>query len=289
LRHGPILLALLLALLILAAAITRVALAPMLALVRGAERFGDDVNAPPLAERGPREIRTAVAVFNRMQARIRAHLTERTTMLAAIAHDLQTPLTRLRLRLEQVDDPALRQRLSGDLEECQARVREGLELARSLDDHSPLVDVELDALLASACSEAQDAGWPVQLMGSSGLTVRARPQALLRCVENLVSNAVKYGQRAEVRAQRDGDWATVRVRDHGPGLPAADLERVFEPFVRLEDSRSRDSGGTGLGLTIVRNLIRGQRGEVSLRSLAPPEGPGLEASLRIPLAAIRPA
>jgi signal transduction histidine kinase len=280
---GPIPAVLLLALLVLAAAITHVTLRPMLALARGAERFGDDMDAPPIPEKGPREIRAAVAVFNRMQARIRAHLAERTSMLAAIAHDLQTPLTRLRLRLEQVEEETLRRRLTADLEECQARVREGLELARSMDDRSPIVDVELDALLGSACSEAQDAGLPVQLLGASGLVVRARPQALLRCVENLVSNAVKYGERAEVSAQADGDYALIRVRDHGPGLAPQDLERVFEPYVRGEDSRSRESGGTGLGLTIVRNLIRRQQGDVRLQNLGPPQGPGLEAQLRVPL------
>lgn len=274
---------LLLALVALAAVITRVALAPVFALSRAADRFADDVDAAPLPERGPREIRTALAAFNRMQSRIRAHLAERTSMLAAIAHDLQTPLTRLRLRIEQVDDAPLRERLAGDLGDCQARVREGLDLARSLDDRTPLAVVDLDALLQSACDEARDAGMAVTLEGSSGLEVHARPQALLRCVENLLANAVKYGERAELSARREGDHAVIVVRDRGPGIAPADRERVFEPFVRLEGSRSRDTGGTGLGLTIVRNLMRRQAGDVVLGERGDGER-GLEARLMVPLA-----
>ena len=277
-------LALPLVLLALAAGITRLALAPLLTLSRAAERFADDVDAPPLPERGPREIRAALAVFNRMQSRIRAHMSERTSMLAAIAHDLQTPLTRLRLRLEQVADPALRDSLERDLAECRSRVREGLDLARSLDDRSPLVALDLDALLRSACDQAADAGLPVHYEGDSRLTVRARPAALLRCVENLIANAVKYGDAARVGAAAEGADAVIRVRDRGPGIVPQDLERVFEPFVRLEHSRSRDTGGTGLGLTIARNLMSRQGGSVELRNIGGTPPQGLEARLRIPLA-----
>jgi signal transduction histidine kinase len=277
-------LAFLLLLLLLAAAITRLVMRPMVQLERAAQRFADDVHAPPLRERGPREIRAALAAFNRMQSRIRAHIAERTSMLAAIAHDLQTPLTRLRLRLEQVSDAALRERLVHDLDDCRARVAEGLDLARSLDDRSPLVPVDLDALLQSACDEAVDAGQPVQYESRSALTVRARPAALLRCVENLIANAVKYGETAKVSARADGANAIIAVRDHGPGIPAADMERVFEPFVRLEDSRSRATGGSGLGLTIVRNLMAKQNGRVELHNAAQGEPAGLEARLIIPLA-----
>lgn len=277
-------LALLCVLLLLAAVITRTALAPLKRLVQAAETFADDVDAKPLQEQGPREIRTAVAAFNRMQLRIQAHLAERTSMLAAIAHDLQTPLTRLRLRFEHVDDLVLRQRLITDLDECQSRVREGLDLTRSLDDRTPLVQVDLNALLQSACNEASDAGLPVVYESSVHLTVRARPQALLRCVENLISNAVKYGESARVSASQEGLNAVIRVCDQGPGIAPADLTRVFEPFVRLEQSRSRATGGTGLGLYIVRNLMRRQHGEVHLRNLGEHAGSGLEASLIVPLA-----
>ncbi|HUN90697.1 MAG TPA: ATP-binding protein [Burkholderiaceae bacterium] len=275
---------LMLALFALAAVLSRVAVAPLLTLSRAAETFAGDVEAPPLPEEGPREIRAAVAAFNRMQSRIRAHVGERTSMLAAIAHDLQTPLTRLRLRLEQVDDAALRSQLGHDLDECQFRVREGLDLARSLQDAGALVSVDLDALLRSACDEAADTGAAAVYEAGPRLTVRARPQALLRCVENLLGNAIKYGQSATVSAARDGDRAVILVRDRGPGIPDADLERVFEPFVRLEDSRSRATGGTGLGLYIVRNLMRQQHGEVTLRNVRGDGQHGLEARLTVPLA-----
>jgi len=277
-------LALALCLLALAWVITRLVLAPLITLSAASEVFSDDVNATPLPVRGPREIRAALTAFNRMQSRIQKHITERTSMLAAITHDLQTPLTRLRLRLEKVSDEALRRQLVGDLSACQARVTEGLELARSLDDRSEIQAVDLDALLSSACSEASDVGMKARLLGSSGLTVKARPMPLLRCVENLISNAVKYGQSAEVSAQRSGDQAVICVRDFGAGIPVADLDRVLEPFVRLETSRSRDHGGTGLGLTIVRNLMHQQHGDVVLANVSDERGTGLEARLIIPLA-----
>jgi len=276
--------ALALCLLALAWVITRLVLAPLITLSAASAVFSEDVNATALQVRGPREIRAALTAFNRMQSRIQKHITERTLMLAAITHDLQTPLTRLRLRLEKVSDESLRGQLVGDLSACQARVTEGLDLARSLDDRSEIQAVDLDALLASACSEASDVGMNVQWLASSGLTVKARPMPLLRCVENLISNAVKYGHRAEVSAQSDGDYAVIRVRDFGAGIPAADLNRVLEPFVRLETSRSRDHGGTGLGLTIVRNLMHQQHGDVLLGNVQDERGTGLEARLRIPLA-----
>lgn len=285
LSDWPMWLAWLMILLWLAWVITRMALRPLIRMSRAAEAFANDINAAPLPEHGPYEIRAASAAFNRMQAKIKANLAERTSVLAAIAHDLQTPLTRLRLRLEQVQDETLRQRLGDDLQECQNRVREGLDLARSLGEPMPLADVELHSLVQSACDEASDAGLPVEWMEHdkvSCVRVMAHAQSLLRCVENLIGNAVKYGARAHVSVWVQGDEAVVQVRDFGPGIAPQDLDRVFEPFVRLEQSRSRDTGGTGLGLYIVSTLMRRQHARVVLENLSPPQT-GLRACLYVPL------
>src|SRR5690606_23336652 len=158
-------------------------------------------------------------------------------------------LTRLRLRLEKVEDPALRDKLIEDLAATQAMVREGLALARSMDSSEPLQPVDLDSLLDSVCADAEDAGEDVKLEGASRLSVKARPIALRRCLTTLVDNAVKYGGQARISVTAEGGNAVILIRDRGPGIALDQQERVFEPFYRIETSRSRDSGGTGLGLT----------------------------------------
>jgi signal transduction histidine kinase len=214
-----------------------------------------------------------------MQARIRQHIAQRTEMLAAITHDLQTPLTRMRLRLEKVGDEELQQKLLGDLSAMQQMVKEGLDLARSMDTTEAMQRLDLDALLDSVCSDAADAGQQVDLKGEADMALMARPMDIRRCLVNLIDNAVKYGKRAHVTVERMAGAARVRIRDEGPGIPQDQLARVFEPFYRLETSRSRSSGGTGLGLTIARNIAE-QHG-ASL-SLANHERGGLEAVLVVP-------
>ncbi|MBS0308612.1 MAG: HAMP domain-containing protein [Proteobacteria bacterium] len=263
--------------------VARMSTAPLKQLAHAAEGLGNNLDQPPLPQQGTSEIRLATAAFNAMQTRLREHIRQRTQMLAAITHDLQTPLTRLRLRLEKVEDTALRERLIEDLAHTQAIVREGLDLARSVDASEALQPLAIDSLLDSVCSDAADAGQPVTLDGHTGLTLPARPVALRRCLTNLIDNAVQYGQAARVAVLRemidDRTWVRIAIRDNGPGIPEAHLQQVFEPFHRLESSRSRQTGGTGLGLTIAANIAAQHGGSITLANH--PEG-GLEAVLLLP-------
>lgn len=263
----------------LAYLVARMTTRPLGRLAQAARDLGNDINHPPLELAGASEIRQASAAFNAMQARIRQYILQRTQMLAAITHDLQTPLTRLRLRLEKVSDTELRERLVGDLSAMQQMVREGLDLARSMDTTETMQALDLDSLLDSVCADATDAGQQVQLAGSAGMALMGRPLALRRCLVNLVDNAIKYGQHASVTVERIAGAARIRIRDSGPGIATAQLGRVFEPFYRIESSRSRESGGTGLGLTIARNIAEQHGGSVEL---ANHPGGGLEVTLLLP-------
>jgi signal transduction histidine kinase len=211
-----------------------------------------------------------------MQQQLQQHISERTHMLAAITHDLQTPLTRLRLRFETIEDSDLRERCIRDLMEMRSLIEEGLELARSSDTSESFASVELDTLLESVVEDAVEAGHNARIEGHSGATVRMRPLAGRRLISNLVDNAIKYGNTAVVSARRDGDGTIVSVRDRGPGLPVDMLNRVFEPFFRIENSRSRSTGGVGLGLTVAKMLADQNGAALSLRNH--PEG-GLECLL----------
>jgi signal transduction histidine kinase len=266
---------------LLAYAVARMTARPIQNLAAAAGALGSDLDRAPLIEAGPTEIRQAAAAFNAMQARIRRQVQHRTHMLAAITHDLQTPLTRLRLRLEKVSEPDLRDKLIGDLGQMQSMVREGLELARSMDSQEPLQRLDINSLVDSVCADASDAGHEVQLLECSGLFVMAQPNALRRCLTNLLDNAIKYGKSAQVSiTQESPERVRVRIHDAGPGLPPDQMEAVFDPFFRLETSRSRDTGGTGLGLTIARNIAENHAGTLVLRNH--PDG-GLEALLTLPL------
>ncbi|QNA98526.1 ATP-binding protein [Massilia sp. Se16.2.3] len=263
----------------LAYPVARMTTRPLKQLAQAAQDLGNDINRAPLDLTGASEIRQASAAFNAMQARIRQYIFQRTQMLAAITHDLQTPLTRMRLRLEKVDDRELQERLIGDLSAMQAMVREGLDLARSMDATESMQMLDLDSLLASSCDDAADANLPVTLAGRSNMALLGRPLDLQRCLGNLIDNAVKYGQQAQVVVDRVNGAARIRVRDNRPGIPQAELTRVFDPFYRVETSRSRESGGTGLGLTIARNIAEQHGGSIALAN--PPDG-GLEVTLMLP-------
>ena len=263
----------------LAYLVARMTTRPLKRLAVAAQELGNDINRPPLDVSGASEIRQASTAFNAMQARIRQYIFQRTQMLAAITHDLQTPLTRMRLRLEKVADADLQERLIGDLSAMQAMVREGLELARSMDTTETMQMLDLDSLLASSCDDAADAHQAVTLSGRSGMAILGRPLDLRRCLGNLIDNAVKYGREASVTVDRVNGAARIRIRDSGPGIPPAEQARVFDPFYRVETSRSRESGGTGLGLTIARNIAEQHGGSIALSNH--PEG-GLEVTLMLP-------
>ncbi|WP_229205685.1 ATP-binding protein [Duganella sp. Leaf126] len=264
---------------VLAYLVTRMAVRPLKLLAKAAKDLGNDINHAPVALSGAAEIRQASAAFNAMQARIRQHIMQRTQMLAAITHDLQTPLTRLRLRLEKVQDEELQQRLIDDLSAMQQMVREGLDLARSMDTSETMQALDLDSLLDSVCSDASDSGQPVQLRGRANMALMGRPLDMRRCLVNLIDNAVKYGHYANVAVERIAGAARVVIRDGGPGIARDQMAHVFEPFYRIESSRSRESGGTGLGLTIARNIAEQHGATVALDNH--PDG-GLEVTLILP-------
>ncbi len=257
----------------------RLALRPLRRMTVAAEAFGQDIRHPPLETGGPSEVRQAAQAFNVMQEQIRQVMAERTQILAAVTHDLKTPLTRMRLRLEACDDTTLREKLGSDLGAMQHLVDEGLALARSLDASEPSTRLDVGALLASIADDAADAGQPVRYEGKTGILAECRPNGLRRAIENLVDNALKYGGDAEIHLAETGAGLQLKIVDHGPGIPEEHLAEVVHPFVRLEASRSRESGGTGLGLAIATNLIAAQGGTLTLANR--PQG-GLEACINLP-------
>jgi signal transduction histidine kinase len=267
----------------LAYAVARRFTRPLRDLAAAAARLGRDIGSRPLPEAGPTEVREAASAFNAMQAQIRRDVAERTSMLAAITHDLQTPLTRLRLRLEKVEDEALRAKLLEDLAAMRETVNEGLDLARSMETREPLQRVDLDALLSSICEDAREAGQDVTSSGATNAAVLCSANALRRCITNVLDNAVAYGRFARVESSAGAGRATIRFRDGGPGIPPEQLARVFDAFYRLESSRSRETGGTGLGLTIARNIAERHGGEIAIANH--PDG-GLLVTLTFPIAAL---
>ncbi|HEY4318676.1 MAG TPA: ATP-binding protein [Herbaspirillum sp.] len=277
---GPYMLLFLVLIALLAYAVARMTARPIKQLAAAAGELGQDIDQPPLQEQGPLEIRQAAGAFNLMQARIRRQIQHRTHMLAAITHDLQTPLTRLRLRLEKVGDPELRDKLINDLAQMQQMVQEGLDLARSMDSTEAMQRLDIDSLLDSVCADASDAGLNVAQSGRAQASILAQPNALRRCLTNLLDNAIKYGHSADVSTAVENGKVAIRIRDHGAGIPEDQLEAVFEPFFRLETSRSRDTGGTGLGLTIARNIAENHGATLRLANCA--DG-GLQVTLLLPI------
>lgn len=257
---------------------------PVRLLAEAADRLGRDVNAPPLPERGPSEVAIAAHAFNQMAERIRRFVADRTQMLAAIGHDLRTPITRLRLRAEFMDDDEQRRKMLSDLDEMEQMITATLTFARDDAAAEPASPMDLAALCRTVADEAADArpelAEAIGYEGPERMTVRARPVALKRAVANLVANALAYGGAARLRLERpEGGAARLSVEDDGPGIDEADLETVFAPFRRLEASRNRETGGTGLGLTITRNILRAHGGDVVLRNRP---GGGLTAVATLP-------
>ena len=274
-----ILLVLLVSVAVLAALAVRALTRPLAVLAAAAGELGRDIRRPPLDEKGPLEVQRAARAFNTMQERLIRYIEDRNRILAAISHDLKTPITRLRLRTELLDDAPLKEKFLLDLDDMQRMAQASLDFLRGGEDSEPIAPMDLNALLESLQEDAEDVGHAVSISGAASQPLRCRPLALKRCLTNLVDNALKYGQSAEIAVADAATRLRLIVRDHGPGIPAAELERVFEPFYRLEGSRSRDTGGTGLGLSIARNIARAHGGELSLRNH--PQG-GLEAVLELP-------
>ena len=257
---------------------------PVRQLAAAAEQLGVDVNAAPLREDGSADMRAAAVAFNTMAARIRRFVHDRTFMLTAIGHDLRTPITRLKLRAEWMEDEEQRRKMLADLDELEGMVAATLAFGRADANTEAPAAIDLAELLRTILEEAGDARPHLAercvYEGPAHLTVRARPVAIKRALTNLVLNALNYGDSALVclTPPKDG-VVTIQVEDTGPGIPAGDLERVFEPFQRLEVSRNRETGGTGLGLPIARNILRAHGGDVVLANRA--KG-GLRAVVTLP-------
>ncbi|MDE2515504.1 MAG: HAMP domain-containing protein [Rhodospirillales bacterium] len=288
--HSPTFLIAFLLMSVTAAALTiwavRRLTAPVATLAAAAEALGRDVNAPPLPEDGPSEIATAAQAFNTMASRIRRFVQDRTELLTAIGHDLRTPITRLKLRAEFMEDDEQRRKMLLDLEELEAMVSATLAFGRDVKGSEPVSPLDLAELLRTILDEAGDA-WPdaaekLAYQGPAHQIVRARPLSLKRALANLVSNAVHYAGGARVRLglAADGASVNIEVEDDGPGIPPQELDRVFEPFHRLEASRNRETGGVGLGLPIARNILRAHGGDITLANRP---GGGTKASVSLPI------
>ncbi len=261
------------------------ATAPLSVFASAAERLGVDVNAEPLREKGPPEVRRATRAFNTMQTRVKRYIQDRTQMLAAISHDLRTPITRLRLRAEFVDDDEQRGKMMNDLNEMEAMIAETLVFARDDAANEPASHIDVAAVIASLCGDLRFAGRDATYTGPDSLEFLTRPLAFKRAITNLVDNALKYGKTAQVTLAPSASELRIFVDDTGPGVPPHEMDRVFQPFVRLEGSRSRETGGAGLGLTIARNAIRSMGGDVELTNRS--EG-GLRVTVSLPVAGAEP-
>jgi signal transduction histidine kinase len=258
-------------------AMTRTITRPLGKLAEAADAVGRGMNVEPLPEQGSRELRAATRAFNAMQERLRRYLDSRTRVLAAMSHDIRTPLTRLRLRVESIEDEQLRARCTADLDEMNNMVKGALAVFRGLNDEGQATPIDMNVLLEALRDEHRELGATVTLEGRANRPFVGKPLALKRCLGNLLQNAIQYGHEAHVKVE-DGAALIVRIRDRGPGIPEDALDRVFEPFFRLESSRNRGTGGTGLGLGIARDIAQAHGGTITLRNV---DG-GLEAELALP-------
>ncbi len=251
---------------------------PIRRLARAAKALGQDIDHPPLAEDGPLECREASQVFNQMQAQIRQQLRERDRFVAAVSHDLRTPLTRLRLRAEGLADPAQRQAFQNDVVEMDAMITATLDYLRGAADEEAFVRLDVQSLVQSMADDQLACGHTVCISGSAA-PVRAQASALRRCIGNLVENAIRYGGAARIQLQDSADCLLIEIMDPGPGLPESELEQVLAPFYRVEASRNRHHGGVGLGLSISHDIARKHQGSLQLRN---GDTAGLVATLRLP-------
>jgi signal transduction histidine kinase len=251
---------------------------PLAELAMAVEQLGGSGVASPIPAHGPREVRGTIQAFNRMQERLRRFNDDRTRMIAAMSHDLRTPLTRLRLRAELVEDQEQQQKMLAELDMMAEMIESVLSFARDDTKHEPRALVDLSALIEGICEDASDAGEPVTFSGPRGVTISCRPTAIRRAVSNLVDNAVKYGKSAAVSLIPDSERVVITVDDEGPGIPRSEREKVFEAFYRIGSSRDPDTGGVGLGLSVTRSIIWEHGGDISLGSC---KGGGLSVRLEL--------
>ncbi|WP_375267978.1 sensor histidine kinase [Phenylobacterium sp.] len=252
---------------------------PFRLFAEAAERLGRDPDAPPLAIRGSAEISVAVKAFNGMQERLRRYVQDRTAMVGAIAHDLRTPLTRLRFRIESAPEDQ-RAKMAADIDQMEAMVAATLGFVRDATRPGKRTRLELASLVESVCDEMAETGAAIEVEDAQKVVVFGDPVALRRLVTNLAENAIKFGGSARARVFTEERSAIVEIADEGPGIPEAEIERVFEPFYRREPSRSRETGGIGLGLAVVRSIARAHGGDVVMANRL---GGGLTARVILPI------
>lgn len=277
----PVVLLIQLALLLLCTWLAvKTAIGPLTRLAHAVDSLDPNAPGPELDESGPREVRYAAVAFNSLQSRITAYLKERMQLLAAISHDLQTPITRMKLRVEVMDASTEKDKLWSDLEAMEHLVCEGVAYARSIDGSTEAsCRVQLDAFLDSLVLDYQDSGQQVALGATTGAVIDTRPHALRRVLVNLIDNALKFAGAAQLEVQHGANHSTViRVLDNGPGIPADELDEVLKPFYRVEGSRNRNTGGTGLGLAIAQQLTQAIGGTLTLSNR---EGGGLCAQIEL--------
>jgi len=254
---------------------------PLSLFIQGANRFSQDINAPPIPETGPASTRSAFHAFNKMQSNLKQLLQDRTQMLAAISHDLRTPITRLKLRLENFEASPASKKMENDLEQMESMINSILSFARDEYQHEPVSKVDLNALLQSICDDMQDANRAVKFEESGDRPiVLGRPMALRRAIENIINNGVEYGKAVDVRSISGAEYTTLILEDKGPGIPESEMEKVFLPFYRLDRSRSSGKAGSGLGLATARDIIRSHGGDIQLEN---GELEGLKVIIKLPV------
>ncbi|RYE01046.1 MAG: HAMP domain-containing histidine kinase [Sphingomonadales bacterium] len=252
---------------------------PLRNLAQATQRFRPGDNADPVEERGPADVRAVIAAYNALSLRVNAMLDEKDRMLGAIGHDLRTPLMALRVRIESVEDDEDRNKMADTIQEMSGTLDDILSLARLGRPSEPLTEVDVSALVDAVVEDFRDLDKDVTFEEAPRLTMRLRPSLMRRAVRNLIENAVKYGGGAEVYLKPEAKTVAIQVCDNGPGIPQQSLDKVFDPFTRLEESRNRDTGGVGLGLALARAIVRDAGGEITLVNR---EGGGLAATITLP-------
>ncbi|MBM3733368.1 MAG: HAMP domain-containing protein [Acidimicrobiia bacterium] len=252
---------------------------PIRRLARAVENFGKGRDSPHFKSEGAREVRQAALAFQAMRERIQRQIAQRTAMLSGVSHDLRTPLARMKLQLEMMPANEGVAELKADIAEMERMLEEYLAFARGEGSEAP-TDIDIGALIEETAAAARREGSAVTVRTEGDLVVPVRPSAMRRAVANVMSNAIRHGRTVEAAARRAGDWIDITVDDDGPGIPAESREDVFRPFFRLESSRNPETGGVGLGLAIVRDILRGHGGDAVMEES--PLG-GARAHLRLPV------
>lgn len=254
---------------------------PLRALAQAAQQFSGSALSPPMIETGPHEVREAATAFNGMQRRIRSLIQDRTLSLAAISHDLKTPLARLRFRIDDLSDQKVKQAISDDIDEMEEMINGTIAFLRGEASPEEARALELRSILENICFDHADRGHPVTLSGTGRGIVHGQSSELKRAFSNLIQNALRYGEAARVSITDNAKHVHVAIEDDGPGIPSDQLNAVFAPFYRVESSRGKETGGVGLGLTVAHRVITTHEGKIELTNATTR---GLRVAVTLPLA-----